>query len=69
MPLYEFKCDECTEDFEKLVRSAAAIDEVVCPTCGSHKVTKRISSFAAQVSGASSAFGNASASSCSTGST
>ncbi len=69
MPLYEFRCDDCEEEFEKLVRSASAVHEVDCPSCGSRKVTKRMSAFAAQVTGTRSNLGRASASDCSTGST
>ncbi len=69
MPLYEFRCDDCEEEFEKLVRSASAINEVNCPNCSSQRVTKRMSAFASQVSGTRSSFGHTSAPSCSTGST
>ncbi len=69
MPLYEFRCDECEEEFEKLVRSASAVNEVDCPSCGSRKVTKRMSAFAAQLNGTRSSFGSSSSSDCSTGST
>ncbi|MBI5572836.1 MAG: zinc ribbon domain-containing protein [Desulfomonile tiedjei] len=31
MPIYEYRCDKCQLDFEKLVFGQ---DEVVCPTCG-----------------------------------
>ncbi len=69
MPLYEFRCDDCEEEFEKLVRSASAIDDVICPNCSSRKVTKRMSAFAAPVSGTRSGLSSTSTSSCSTGST
>ncbi len=68
MPIYEFRCDDCSEEFEKLVRSADAIHEVKCPTCGSEKVNKRVSSFAAKVSGNSLTFAP-SVSSCAPGGT
>ncbi len=70
MPLFEFVCTACEKDFEELVRSAAATDEVACPSCGSSQVKKKISKFASRVSGASGfSFGASSAASCSTGST
>jgi putative FmdB family regulatory protein len=31
MPIYEYKCDACQDDFEKLVFGK---EEVVCPKCG-----------------------------------
>ncbi|MEN8265161.1 MAG: zinc ribbon domain-containing protein [Nitrospirota bacterium] len=43
MPIYEYKCDECPEEFEKLVSSANP--DVSCPKCGSKKVTKKFSLF------------------------
>ncbi len=69
MPIYEFKCDDCTDDFEEFVRNAAAVNQVTCPTCGSEKVTKRLSTFASRAGGSLSSSSAASASSCSTGST
>jgi putative FmdB family regulatory protein len=69
MPLFEFECSECGEPFEELVRSASAVDEVVCPCCGSQHVRKKISTFAAKVSGGSSVSAySSSPASCSTGS-
>ena len=33
MPLYEYHCGKCEDDFEKLVFGK---DEVACPKCGGH---------------------------------
>jgi putative FmdB family regulatory protein len=49
MPLYEFDCLSCGQSFEKLVRSAAATHEVVCPVCGQAHVQKKLSVFAANL--------------------
>ena len=38
MPLYEFQCTDCKDDFEELVRSSAAVAEVKCPHCGGEHV-------------------------------
>ncbi len=46
MPLYEFDCPGCGRTFEKLVRSASAVDQVVCPLCGNQHVKKKLSTFA-----------------------
>ena len=46
MPFYEFDCSSCDEPFEKLLRSYSQIDSVTCPSCGSPKVTKKLSIFA-----------------------
>jgi len=44
MPLYEYKCDECQNRFEELI---SGDQKVVCPKCGSEKVNKLLSTFAA----------------------
>lgn len=51
MPLFEFVCADCSRPFEELVRSASAISEVTCPSCGSSLVSKKISTFASRGSG------------------
>jgi putative FmdB family regulatory protein len=70
MPLFEFECSECGQPFEELVRSANAVNEVICPFCGGERVNKKISTFAAKIAGggsrSSSSFSNPAA--CSTGS-
>jgi putative FmdB family regulatory protein len=43
MPIFEFKCEECGEKFEKLVYSN---EEICCPKCGSKNLKKLISLFA-----------------------
>ena len=67
MPLFEFVCADCKRPFEELVRSASAVNDVTCPKCGSTQVNKKISTFAARVSGGSFSLGANSAASCSTG--
>lgn len=69
MPIFEFECSECGETFEELVRSAAVVDEVVCPCCGGKHVQKKISTFASKISGSNfvSSYSSSSAG-CSTGS-
>ena len=46
MPLYEFECSDCHEEFEDLVPSLQRIDEVECPKCGSGRVQRLQSGFA-----------------------
>ncbi|HMM21401.1 MAG TPA: zinc ribbon domain-containing protein [Selenomonadales bacterium] len=44
MPIYEFKCNECSGNFEQLCR----VDwegEVKCPSCGAANLTKILSRF------------------------
>lgn len=35
MPIYEFKCSQCQDIFELLVRSDETETEMKCPKCGS----------------------------------
>ena len=53
MPLYEFECQECKENFEKLVR-IVGVQDIVCPKCGSVKKQKKLSLFASNSRGAGS---------------
>lgn len=48
MPIYEYKCDKCEHRFEQLVKSMSGDNGVVCPECGSKKVAKQLSVFAAR---------------------
>ena len=43
MPLYEYHCNDCGEDFDKLVSFSQADETQPCPTCGSHHTRKKIS--------------------------
>lgn len=47
MPLFEFRCRDCTQQFEALVRGA---EPVICPECGSVEPEKLLSATAAHVS-------------------
>ena len=51
MPLYEYRCRECGERFEKLARFSASASEIECPKCGARKVDKLISAFSTRMSG------------------
>lgn len=70
MPIYEYKCIDCEQPFEELVISARVVDTVVCPSCESNHVEKKISTFASKIAGGSSLpHSMSSASSCISGST
>ncbi len=53
MPIYEYHCDDCSQEFELLVPNSRA--EPDCPHCGGHKLTKLLSTFAAKGDGSSAA--------------
>lgn len=38
MPIYEYRCSECGEKFEKLSLSISSTPKVECPRCGGRKV-------------------------------
>lgn len=46
MPVYEYRCPDCTHVFEKLVPMSSADQDVSCPTCGA-RTSRLISTFAA----------------------
>ena len=63
--MYEFSCRKCGEHFEDLVTLAQVENgEVECPSCGSKKVEREVSTFA--TSGGDS-FGGISSSGCGSG--
>ena len=43
MPIFEYVCRECSNEFEALVRGDAAVQ---CPACLSNKLEKQLSVFA-----------------------
>lgn len=49
MPIYEYRCAQCSEQFEELV-GAAWDGKIKCPACSSAQVERLLSTFA--VSGA-----------------
>jgi putative FmdB family regulatory protein len=50
MPIYEYRCLECGEEFEKLVRFSTATSEIGCPKCGGRQAEKLISAFSTRTS-------------------
>jgi len=46
VPLYEYRCQNCGQKFEKLVRISSRDQEVTCPSCGSCRSQRAISLFA-----------------------
>jgi putative FmdB family regulatory protein len=48
MPIFEYKCDSCGTQFEKLVRRSDAPESIACPDCGEHHLSQQYSTFAAR---------------------
>jgi putative FmdB family regulatory protein len=48
MPLFEYVCDNCRDEFELLVRGAETPE---CPGCGSRSLTRQLSVVAAHTGG------------------
>jgi len=44
MPIYEFECGQCGEDFEQLILGSGVV--VQCPKCGSKDTKKKMSACA-----------------------
>ncbi len=65
MPLYEYRCNECGDEFEKMLRFSEADRLPACPRCASQNTQKRLSKV---VSFGSTSGGSSSASSSSCGS-
>lgn len=62
MPLYDYKCEKCGEEFEQLIAAGKKNAAVKCPKCNSTKTARQFSSFTGTCGAAA---GNAS--SCPTG--
>ena len=61
MPLYEYRCTECGEPFEKMLRFSEADLLPACPKCESpntHKKLSKVVSFGAMSSGSTSSAGS-----------
>lgn len=70
MPLYEYNCRACRENFEALVRSGRE-SETRCPRCGSPDLRKLLSAFgigsgSSRLKAASTGCSHCSGKSCST---
>lgn len=43
MPLFDYRCDSCTHQFEVLVRNSNSSKEIRCEECGSEQVHRLLS--------------------------
>lgn len=46
MPIYEYKCQDCTQTFSKRRSMSDADAPIDCPTCGSDQTNRGLSLFA-----------------------
>ena len=63
MPIYEYHCNDCGDDFERFLRSMFSKETILCPECGSDHVSKAISVFGTS-SGSSGGAAASSAAAC-----
>jgi len=47
MPLYEYSCTRCEQDFEALLFPGEKTEDVECPSCQGHEVKRKVSATAA----------------------
>ena len=45
MPIFEYKCNKCEAEFEKLVFGTSSENGIQCPECQSHEVEQLFSCF------------------------
>ncbi|ROR01601.1 FmdB family zinc ribbon protein [Desulfosoma caldarium] len=48
MPIYEYLCEQCGNEFESFIWSAKDEESLACPKCGAVDVKKLLSSFASK---------------------
>ena len=48
MPIYEYRCEECGAEFQKIVLAPSREKELTCPECGAAEPKRKISLFAAR---------------------
>jgi len=65
MPIYEYHCNSCGLNFEKIISSAASNEPISCEKCSSQKVVKKISSGSYRLSSKSSSVPTGALSGCS----
>ena len=51
MPVYEYRCEGCGEQFERVQSVSARVEDAVCPHCHAQKATRLMSSFASKIVG------------------
>jgi putative FmdB family regulatory protein len=54
MPIYEYHCNSCGANFEKIISTSASNGPISCEKCSSKKVIKKISAGSYRLSSTSS---------------
>jgi putative FmdB family regulatory protein len=67
MPLYEYECQDCGREFEKMVRFSETSLLPECPQCHSRHTRKQIAVFAAALGASSGSPSTSSSGNCSPG--
>ncbi len=51
MPNYEYRCEQCQEQFELIQPTYARAEDTACPKCHAKKATRLMSAFASKIVG------------------
>jgi putative FmdB family regulatory protein len=51
MPLYEYRCEGCGQQFEQVQPVSFRAEDTICPHCQARKATRLLSAFASKVVG------------------
>ena len=51
MPLYEYRCEECSKEFEATQSLHTRVEDTECPYCHTNRATRLLSSFSSKVVG------------------
>jgi putative FmdB family regulatory protein len=51
MPLYEYRCGQCSKEFEVTQSVHARVEDTECPFCHAQQATRLLSSFSSKVVG------------------
>ncbi len=51
MPLYEYRCEQCSSEFEATQSVHDRAEDTVCPSCHAQRATRLLSSFSSKVVG------------------
>ncbi len=47
MPIYEYKCNNCSKIFEEFIRESFNESDLICPYCSSKSIRRIMSSYSA----------------------